>query len=57
MLNKISVQKGYKENVQSFIVFLCPIQSVLIEKGHNPSVKKNNKQSPWHSILVPGALS
>lgn len=29
----------------SFIVFLCPIQSVSIEKGHNPRVKNNNEQS------------
>lgn len=38
--NKISVKKYTPKNVQFFIVFLCPIQSVSIEKGHNPRMKK-----------------
>lgn len=44
--NKISVKKYTPKNVQFFIVFLCPIQSVSIEKGHNPRMKKKkNEQS------------
>lgn len=38
--NKISVKKYTPKNVQFFIVFLCPIQSESIEKGHNPRMKK-----------------
>jgi len=41
--NKISVKKYTKKMFSFFIVFLCPIQSVSTEKGHNPSVKKKQQ--------------